>query len=87
MLATMIVLLHKVEAPHTMQLLYTFGKFASVRLDKPSLKLGLAITFSMSNYELNDECQSQSSLAAQARQITLQVGECRVATARETLSN
>lgn len=32
---TMIVLLHKVEAPHTVQLLHIFEKFASVRLYKP----------------------------------------------------
>ncbi|KAL4805722.1 hypothetical protein BDV18DRAFT_152457 [Aspergillus unguis] len=32
---TMIVLLYKVEAPHTVQLLYTFEKFALVRLYKP----------------------------------------------------
>ncbi|OGM39587.1 hypothetical protein ABOM_011760 [Aspergillus bombycis] len=31
---TMIVLLHKVESPHTVQLLYTFASFASVQLFK-----------------------------------------------------
>jgi hypothetical protein len=39
----------------------------------------------MSNYESNDEGPSKSSLAAQTRQITLQVGESRFVTAYETL--
>jgi hypothetical protein len=39
----------------------------------------------MSIYEPTDEGQSRSSLAAQARQITLQVGERRFVTAHETL--
>jgi phytoene desaturase (3,4-didehydrolycopene-forming) len=39
----------------------------------------------MSDCEPNNERPPQSSLAAQARQITLQVGERRFVTARETL--
>ncbi|KAF2501301.1 hypothetical protein BU16DRAFT_546594 [Lophium mytilinum] len=33
---TMVVLLHKVEAPHTVSLLYMFSKFSSIKLFKPA---------------------------------------------------
>ncbi len=42
---TLIMLLHKVEACHSVELLYTFSKFASIRLFKPIKKHALRSSF------------------------------------------
>ncbi|PKY07467.1 FtsJ-like methyltransferase family protein [Aspergillus campestris IBT 28561] len=54
---TMIVLLHKVEAPNTVQLLHTFEKFASVRLYKPAKSHAKRSSFYMLATNIRADCE------------------------------
>lgn len=53
----MIVLLHKVEAPHTVQLLYTFEKLASIRLFKPTRSHSKRSSFYMLATNIRADCK------------------------------
>jgi hypothetical protein len=59
---TMVVLLHKVEATDTVSLLYTFNKFSSVKLFKPTRHHAKRSSF----YMIATNIQSQHSEAVQA---------------------
>lgn len=54
---TMIVLLHKAEAPDTVQLLHTFEKFASVRLYKPTKSHAKRSSFYMLATNIRADCE------------------------------
>lgn len=54
---TMIVLLHKVEALHTVQLLDTFDKFSSVRLYKPTKTHAKRSSFYMLATSIRPDCE------------------------------
>lgn len=57
---TMIVLLHKVESIHTVQLLYAFEKFAAVRLYKPTRTHAKRSSFYMLATNIRVDCEEKA---------------------------
>ncbi|KAL2841163.1 FtsJ-like methyltransferase family protein [Aspergillus pseudoustus] len=61
---SMIVLLHKVEAPDCVYLLYTFEKFASVRLFKPTRAHAKRSSFYMVATNIRSDCEEAGNAIA-----------------------